>query len=372
MSRRRNTFKGFSGHQSHRYGGKGSGGDVCGWRAVRLMASALRRLPKERRRWIVELWAHPNKKRVRLQRVGGSNSRGRGYVIDDRTIVDGITRRMNDLKCDASSQIAVDIARFYKNDRRFAESRRNAELMDKRNTGCKNLRHTRDPMKHGSKVHTQVYHAVRYAIQMSGMYKNKRPLPKKFNIDPCTNSCIIGMLRSGLYPFSSEWPVFSARGTGIATSADILAIDVKSDYEPVFVEIKTGSATKAMDACSEKSWQSVGGNGCVSAVVQVALTRSIGLECYSNVFSSEKSSACVIFARPWGIVRIEVTDDAMCETQCAKLCSIMLARNSTLRSSLSSNANTQAHMTTARTPRKRAPKTYKVGFEDDDDDDDEQ
>lgn len=364
MSRRgaRNSFGGFSAKQSHRYGNKKPSGDVCGWRAVRLMAKALGRLPKARKKWITKLWSHPHKKRVRLQRVGGTQSRGRGFVIDDHTIVDGITRRMSDLRCDASARIAVDIANFYKKDARFLASRKSAEAMDKRNSGCRNLKNTRNPMKHGSKVHVQVYHAVRYAVKLSGLHKTKRPLPKKFAVDPCTNSCLIGMLKTGLYPFSSEWPVFTARGTGIATSADVMAIDTKNEYEPVFVEIKTGSATKAMDACIEKSWQTIGNNGCISAIAQVALTRHIGIECYSTVFAGMQVSACVVFARPWGIVRVELPDEAVCDRLVQRLCSIILSRNGSLRSKLSSNSNTQAHMTTANKPRKRPPKTYKAGF----------
>jgi hypothetical protein len=354
---------GFASRQNYRYGSKKPSGEVCGWKAVRLMASALKRLPKERRKWIASLWTHPHKKRVRLQRVGGSQSRGRGFVIDDRTIVDGITRRMGDLKCDASAQIAVDIASFYKKDARFLKSRKNAAAMDKKHSGCKNLSRSRNPMRHGSKVHVQIYHAVRYAVKISGLHRSKQPLPKKFNVDPCTSSCLIGMIKSGLYPFSSEWPVFTTQGTGIATSADILAIDTKCEYEPVFVEIKTGSATKAMDACIKKSWQTIGNNGCVSAVAQVALTRSIALECYSNVFSSTRSSACVVFARPWGIVRVEVPDEDECERLVGRLSRLILFRGKSLRANLSSNSNTQAHMTAANKPRKRKPKTYKVGFD---------
>jgi hypothetical protein len=327
------------------------------------MASALRRLPKERIKWMRELWAHPHKKRVRLQRVGGANSGGRGYVIDDHTIVDGITRRMDDLKCDESVAIATEIADFYKRDATYIQSKKNAMQMDKSKGACHCLKRGHNPMKHGSKVHNQVYHAVRYAVHISGAHRTKRPLPKKFSIDPCANSCLIGMVKSGLFPFSSEWPMFTTTGTGIATSVDILALDSRNSYEPVFVEIKTGSVTKAMDTCISKSWQTIGKNGFVSAAAQVVLTKKIAVQCYSRLFSDGNSSACVIFARPWGIVRIEIPDGAIPASRVADLLQIMLDRKNTLRSKLSTNANTQAHMTTSNTPRKRPPKVYEAGFE---------
>lgn len=332
---------------------------VSGIAAVQLLSKALAGMPSDKIDFIREVWNHPNHKRIHLQKVGGSTSKGRGFVIDNRVIVDGLTRRMQRLDCDESAEIISSIARYYREDEWCASVSEKSQELDKKCKKCSNLRKM-DPMQHGSSVHVQLYNAVRYALHLSGLHRTKRKLPAKFDVDVCTNECLLAMVRSGLYAFTSEWQVFSTQGTGIATAVDLVALDAKNGYRPVVIEIKTGSAVKAMSGCR---YNTLGKFGLTCAAVQTALTKALMAQCYSRLFQHGTTGACILYCRPWGVIRIEVDDDVVSKEDSAALLKVLLRREKSLRSGLSRDNNSQSHLTSKGKPRKRTPREYEVGFE---------
>lgn len=346
---------------------------IDGAPAVTALVKALHRVPKEKLAWMQQtLWTHNNKKRVRLQRVGGERgTNGRAYVIDRSTTVDGITRRMKSVVHDVCRQNGERMATLLANDGDAKRVRSQLVAKDKNcSRPCPNLARGKrcNPMAHGSAVHANVYHIIRHALHRTGLHRPNSPLSRSLRVDTCAHACIIGMIKNGLYPFSSEWPAFTTEGTGLATAADVLAFDAHRGFMPTVIELKTGSADRATDMRIGGS-RDIAGNGLVAAIVQVALTRQIAFSCYKDVFSVENTSARVVYARSWGIVSFEVSEDVMSVAQAEELLRVFLTHGKTLRRGLSQYKNHQSFLTSNNKPRKRVPKRYKAGFDAADDDD---
>lgn len=356
---------------------------VDGKPVVRQLARALTRLPRERKDWLRKtLWPHKNKRRVRLQRVGGDRgTNGRAYVIDSATTVDGVTRRMKSVVHNECRRASEATSRFYDNDAQYKRTCEALERLDGRYDTCPNLfsRHSNSrrerggdgngddyknkAMVHGSKVHMDVYHIIRHALHESQLHKCQQGVARNFRIDPCAHACVMGMLTKGLYPFSSEWPVFSVEGTGIATAVDALAFDRRKNFAPALIEIKTGSASKAMDLRVANS-RDISGFGMVAAAIQVALTRELMLSCYKDAFAAEtRLNAYVVYARTWGVVKIDVPYRMLSRAQVQQLLKVMLHQGTTMRQSLPTHKNHQSHLTANNKPRRRTPKQYTVGFD---------
>lgn len=362
------------------YGNRTTDGDAV----VRKLAQALRTIPKERVRWLkTHLWSHANKRRVRLQRVGGERgNNGRAYVIDRHTAVDGITRRMKNVVHNECKRASEKVARFYADDQEYSSARSALAQFDERYATCTNLFSRRrqgrqngggsdnaknSAMAHGSKVHVDVYHIIRHALHVSGIHRSRRRLAEQFRVDPCAHACVMGLISKGLYPFSAEWPVFSTEGTGIATAVDALAFDRRNSFGVTLVELKTGSADKAMDMRVMTS-RDISGYGMVAAALQVALSRELMLKCYVSAFVEHEVAtalgAVVVYARSWGIVCVDVSYDTLSRVDTLKLLKVLLHHGgTTLRQSLPAHKNEQSHVTAKNKPRRRAPKLYRIGYE---------
>jgi len=340
---------------------------VNGWPAVHRLASMLKSVPKEKQDVIRKLWRHVNKKRIRLERLGGQNRHsGRGFVIDGHTVVDGLTKRMEDLLSDYSPYTCTGKLRFMKaplalllSDESIQQSLKTCQKNDKAFPSCKEIRG--NPMQHGSKVHNEVYNAVRHAIRIAKIYTDNRPLPRNFDVDVCTNACLLSMVKFGLAPFSSEWPAFYEKDTGCATAADILALDVNDHFKMTIVELKTGSVVQAMRTPREGQAQ---WNGMLSAVIQNVTTAAMCRVCYGpEFFSWSDTTSCVIYARPWGCVKIEIPPALWSPAIAGRLCRILAERKrGSLRETIPEKNNQQSFNTSKGKKRIRAPKTFEVGF----------
>lgn len=341
---------------------------VDGWPAVHSLASLLKQIPKPHRRKIMELWKHSNKKRIRLERLGGEARRaGRGFVIDNTTVVDGLTKRMDDLlknydPCALRGDMAFMRTPMESLMHNSSVNRAlgGALACDDKGPKCRAIRG--DPMKHGSRVHGEVYSAVRHAIRLAKLHRDKIPPPKHFDVDPCTRAVLLSMAQAGLAPFTSEWPAFFSGGSGCATAADVLAIDTRAGYKMTVVELKTGSVVKAMSMPKpgEARW-----SGMLCAAIQSIATTAMCRDCYGDVlFDAARTNSCILYARPWGCVRIDIPRPLMARPVAHGLLALLAdRRGGALRKSLSSRHNEQAHRTTKGTARKRRPKQYKVGFD---------
>lgn len=359
---------------------------VNGDKAVNALVKALARVPERHKRWMREqLFVHNNKKRVRLQRVGGKKGNtGRAYVIDS-TAVDGITRRMQNIVDDECRRCADDVAEFFQNSIECRRTRHRIEECEDGEKPCPVLSSRKgcDPMRHGSAVHDQVYHIVRRALIKSKLYRTRQAVARNFKVDVCAQACVLGLVKNGLYPFSAEWPVFTARGTGLATAADLLAFDARAQhapagdgskqhvptFAPVFVEIKTGNAMRATDMRIAKN-RDMAGFGLVAATLQVALTRQLAFECYKpaaksreSIFDRATTRSAVVYARSWGVAIFNVHDDMLGKDRVARVLDIMLTKGETLRKNLRAEKNHQSFLTSHGTRRKRKPKIYRTGFE---------
>src|ERR1700674_4513233 len=62
---------------------------------VRKLAVKMKSFPEDVKKKIKQLWCHPNKKRIGLQNLGGTAHKSKGFVIDNRNAVDGLTRRID-------------------------------------------------------------------------------------------------------------------------------------------------------------------------------------------------------------------------------------------------------------------------------------
>lgn len=342
---------------------------IDGTATVSALVKALHRVPKERLAWMKDtLWTHANKRRVRLQRVGGERgTNGRAYVIDRATTVDGITRRMKTVVHDLCRQNSERIALCFASDEDAKRVRSQLATKDRNcRKPCPNLSARGgkqcNPMAHGSAVHANVYHIIRHALHRTNLHRPKRPLTRSFRIDMCAHACVLGMIQNGLYPFSSEWPAFTTDGTGLATAADVLAFDARCDFAPTVVELKTGSVERATDMRIGGS-RDIAGNGLVAAAIQVALTRQMMFSCFKGAFVPHDTGARVVYARSWGVVAFDINDDLITTKQAEELLRVLLTHGKTQRRHLSDYKNHQSFLTSNNKPRKRLPKQYTVGFD---------
>lgn len=323
---------------------------------IGLLSKKINSFPIETLRHLKKIFSHENKRKIRLQRLNGEKSNGRGFVIDSNYVVDGLTKRMaNTRKLYNPSDI--DITNIYSvSDRNFfgltkhskiynlnsliqhsITSRpeilgysKNKKIAVMENTiKCPNYNKL-GPMNHGSLVHQELYKAVSYIIKISGIVvkmnslnnqdgdddddssikkarsslnQDKRKLPKRFEVDSCTMMALKYFLIKGIIPISSEWPAFTRQPPGCATAIDIIAIDTKNDYKITMIEIKTGSIywTVQKPRAGEDQWL-----GIFTSMWQLIVSSIMCRVCYGNLFDWSKLDFKLVHVRPWGCVPFNI------------------------------------------------------------------
>ncbi len=344
------------------------------------MAKHMMEFPDDVKAKIRELWKHTNKKRIRLQNLGGDGSKSKGFVIDNSTVVDGLTRRIDDWlqeRLEKKDEIDDFIVQFFKtfiDDPAYKTIIAHIQAMDKqKKCKCMNLKYKKmNPMEHGSKVHYEVYNAVRYALKLSGLSPTKRDNPKQFHIDQCTKSCLLSLIKTQLIPFTAEWPVFVTEGTGCATALDLICIDMKNGYSIKTIELKTGNVVKAMKPSGYISKHHIEYSQTSIAAIQLLLSTFMGNRCYGNKFfpivqeiepGFDFSQFCnIVYIKSWGSIILNVPKIICDYEKLEKLYNDVIFRSSgSLRESIGVKPNTQSKMTVKGTPRKNC-KVLKVGF----------
>ena len=346
---------------------------------VRLLAKKLKSIPDETKNKIKELWLNPQKKRIRLQNLGADKQKSKGFVIDNNNVVDGLTRRINDWlenQVEKDKKVEPYLIEFFKtfvdhNDIKELVSKLAAHDKEKR-CRCYNLKVKKmDPMTHGSKVHQEVYNAVRYALKLSGLSETKRKIPQKFNIDECTKSCLLKLLNSKLIPFTAEWPVFTSDGTGCATAFDLVCIDFNKNYEFKVIELKTGNVVKALKANKYISNHHIPYNQASVAAIQLLLTIYIGKQCYGNKYFNivdDSEGECsfsnfcnIMYIKSWGSILLNIPKVICQNDKIEHLFRSIIFRRESLRDNLPNHKNAQSLLTSKGTVRKRR-KQLTVGF----------
>lgn len=348
---------------------------INGYIHVNILANKLKNVPDETKILIRELWTHPNKKRVRLERLGGKSSAGKGFVIDGNTVVDGLTRRIKDWfethtnnKTDLP-QYMLDYFNYFTSHDEYKTIISRIESHDKtQKVRCKNMR-IMDPMRHGSVVHQEMYNAVRYILKISEITTNKQKLPQKFSIDQCTKSCLIALINSDLIPVTSEWPCYVEDGSGCATAIDLICVDLRNDCKLRIIELKTGNAAKALKP-SINFMCDYQYNRASMDSLQLLISTFFASKCYGSKFFDVESQAN--FSKLMGLLYINSSysvvlnvPEIICKSDHVRdLCQKILNREDggSLRSDLNVECNTQALKTTKKTIRKKQPKVFKVGF----------
>ena len=347
---------------------------------VDLMAKRMTKFPDDVKLKIKELWAHPHKKRIRLQNLGGSGPKTKGFVIDNSHAVDGLTRRIDDwLKNgmenkDKLDDYLIDFFRTFIDHDSYKTIITEIESMDKTHRcKCPNLKFKKmNPMEHGSKVHAEVYNAVRYALKTAGLCDTKRPIPQKFNIDQCTKSCLLSLIKTQLIPFTAEWPVFTTEGTGCATALDLICIDMKNGNTIKTVELKTGNVVKALKSSGYVPKHHIEYSQASVAAIQLLMSTFLGNKCFGNKFfpisrdseivSEFSNFSNLIYIKSWGSIVLNIPQVICDHGKLEKLYNDILFRSEgSLRESLKINCNTQSSLTTKGTKRKKC-KVLQVGF----------
>jgi hypothetical protein len=349
---------------------------ISGYIYVNMIANEIRKLPSDVKEHIMSLWTHKNKKRIRLQRLGGTDkrSKARGYVIDNTTVVDGITRRISDWfdkdlngKGDVPSYMNDLFAAFGTDLYQNMAEKINENDKEHR-CKCNNAKKM-PPMEHGDLVHKQLYNIVRYAVKRSGMHDDKRPLPASFTIDMCTRSAIVSLLKVGLVPVGSEFPVFSSIGTGSATSIDLICIDTRNGNKMRFIEIKTGNMSKKIQMSMTLSNGTRYSQSSIDAI-QIILTTFFGYLTYGDAFFPIESQmedfgdvVALCYTKSWGgfvmnVPRVVCKMDVVVDMANR----VLDRKDGSLRAGLNVNKNTQNTHTVKGTPKKRPAKVLEVGF----------
>ncbi len=343
---------------------------INGYKYVKFVAQKLKELPKEVQTKIKLLWSHPNKKRVRLERLGGQSSGGRGFVVDGMTVLDGLTRRIEDwMKNTTMNPVMREYIDAFINGQEYKDTIRDIQQIDKqKKCKCRYMK-TMAPMDHGKQVHRNMYDLIRYAIKMSGLCSDKRKMPKLFNIDICAAKCVMTLMKKNLIPFTSEWPAFNTEGTGCATAIDIIAVDAGNEYQFVNIELKSGNAAKALTPNIALPTAMIICNAAAIAGIQVMITMLMMNRCYGNTHftinpeSDFSSQMKLIYVRSWGAVILKIPPCICFREPAVQIMNAIVNRGGgSLRANLATNVNTQAFKTTKGTKRKKAPKTYKIGF----------
>jgi len=346
---------------------------------VNILAKKMKTFPDDAKSKIKKLWSHSQKKRIRLQNLGGESSKSKGFVIDNNNVVDGLTRRIDDWiqnELEKKKHLDPFIIEFF-NTFIEHESYKNIveeiAAMDKKNKcKCANLRQKKmSPMAHGSKVHQEIYDSVRYALKLSGLSDTKRPVPKRFHIDQCTKSCLLSLIKTELIPFTAEWPVFTNEGTGCATALDLICLDAKNNFCIKTIELKTGNVVKALKGTGYISKHKISYSQASIAAIQLLLSTFIGNKCYGNKYfsiakehagESDFSNICnIIYIKSWGSIVLNIPKNICIFENLQKLYEHIIFKSASLRDNLSLNHNTQSHLTTKGTKRKKC-KILKVGF----------
>lgn len=350
---------------------------INGFLYVNLIAAEIKKLPDEVKMNIMELWNHKNKKRIRLQRLGGTDkrSKSKGYVIDNTTVVDGITRRIGDwFSNDIHSvrdipQYVMDLFNAFIDGEGYRSISEKVDEHDKTyRCRCVNAKRM-NPMEHGDLVHKQIYTAVRYAVKRSELHDDKRSIPSSFTIDRCTKSALSALLRVGLIPISSEFPVFSDIGTGSATAIDIICIDTKNNNKFRFIEVKTGNCGKKIKPMLRLA---DGTQYCQASIdsIQIMLTAFFGYLTYGDKFfpiESQKhdfsDTIGVCYTKSWGALIMNVPNKICTLDNISDMAKRVLDRkDGSLRVHLGKNKNTPNTHTTKGTPKKKPVKDLKIGF----------
>ncbi len=350
---------------------------INGFIYVNMIAKEIKKLPEDVKEHVLALWKHDHKKRIRLQRLGGKDkrSKARGYVIDNTTVVDGITRRIADWvdkELNGKREVPLylhDLFNAFNSDA-YQDMAKAIESKDKTlRTRCPNARNM-DPMEHGDHVHKQVYNAVRYAVKRSGMHSDKRADPTSFVIDMCTRSAIVSMLRVGLVPISSEFPVFSNIGTGSATAIDVICVDTRNGNKLRFIEMKTGNCAKKIKPEMTLSNGTRYSQASMDSI-QIMLTAFFGFLTYGDIFFPIETQfddfsdiIGICYTKPWGGVVMNVPR-VICKHSIIKdMATRVLDRgDGSLRKKLGANKNSQNTHTVRGTPKKRPVKVLQVGYE---------
>jgi hypothetical protein len=350
---------------------------INGFLYVNMIAEKIKKLPDEVKIKINELWTHKNKKRIRLQRLGGTDkrSKSKGYVIDNTTVVDGITRRIGDwIKNDIHTvrdipPYVMDLFNAFIEGEGYQSISKQVDEHDKQyKCRCINAKRM-EPMEHGDLVHKQLYTAIRYAVKRGELHDDKRSIPVSFIIDRCTKSAIISMLTVGLIPISSEFPVFSNVGTGSATAIDIICIDTKNDNKFRFIEVKTGNCGKKIKPMLSLA---DGTKYCQASIdsIQIMLTAYFGYQTYGDKFfpiETQKADFSdtigVCYTKSWGAFIMNVPSIVCNMDNVSDMTKRVLDRkDGSLRVKLGKNKNTPNSHTVKGTPKKRPVKDLKVGF----------
>ena len=350
---------------------------IDGFIYVNMIADKIKALSDDVKEEIMALWKHKNKKRIRLQRLGGTDKRSqsKGYVIDNTTVVDGITRRIDDwFKSDLNPvrdvpPYVTDLFNAFNEGEGYQSIVRQIDEHDKEyRCRCVNAKRMK-PMEHGDLVHKQLYTAVRYAVKRGGMNDEKRSIPSSFIIDRCTKSAIVSMLTVGLIPISSEFPVFSSVGTGSATSIDIICIDTRNGNNMRFIEVKTGNCGKKIKPLLKLI---DGTKYCQASVdsIQIMLTAYFGFQTYGDRFFPMESQKCdfssmigLCYTKSWGALIMNVPN-VVCNLDIVSDMTLRVLdrKEGSLRERLGKNKNTPNSHTLKGTPKKKPVKSLEIGF----------
>jgi len=319
------------------------------------------------------IFSHENKRKIRLQRLNGEKSNGRGFVIDTNYVVDGLTSRMKNTR-KLYNPNDIDIENIYSRSDRarfFSEHDNNKNKINTLNKlilktisnkteirgylknkkiavmekTIKCANHSKlGAMNHGSVVHQELYKAVSYIIKISGVVvkmnalnnkktqndddvecntkrktclnQDKRKLPKRFEVDSCTMMALKFFLIKGLVPISSEWPAFTRQSPGCATAIDIIAIDTKNNYKLTVIEIKTGSIYWAIQKprAGEDQWL-----GVFISMWQLIISALLCRVCYGKLFDWNDIGFRLVHVRPWGCVPFEIPKEFLTPRFCQML-----------------------------------------------------
>lgn len=406
--------------------GNAKRGKINAYPLVDALADKLNKLPNEKKEMLRNLWSHDNKKKIRLAHLGGEKSRGRGFVIDRNHLVDGLTTRMDqtreiydprDIKLkymdNGPNNLYDMIKREIYDNSLVSNFKKNARMrLTNKNVKCA-AQMNGNAMKHGSLIHQELYKAIFYIVKKSkittlinnvgGKTENyinedKRKLPKSFLVDHCTISALKFFLTKSIIPISSEWPAFTREPPGCATAIDIIAIDYNNNHKLSVIEIKTGNFDWAIQLprAGESQWM-----GVFISMWQLIMSALFCRMCYGKIFEWTKTDMKLIYVRPWGCVMLNIPKNFRSPEFCQLIWDITMnpvesfssvlsdkdkksprymsiyneriknnkriksnrgVIDKSLRSHLNSQINTESHMTTNGTTRKRKPKEYEVGF----------
>lgn len=349
---------------------------INGYLYVNPLANKLKNLEDSTKALIREFYQHPNKRRIRLQNLGGKlSAKNKGFVIDNNTVVDGLTRRIKDWfeanidNLDKLPQYILDYFNFYILNQSYKDIINDIETQDKRQKiRCNNTR-VMDPMRHGSLVHQQMYNSVRYILKLSGIVQNKQKLPKKFSIDKCTKSCLVALIKSNLIPITSEWPCFVEDGTGCATAMDLICVDLNNDNKLKIIELKTGNAAKALKPSFISKGEFTYNRASMDSI-QLLISAFFAYRCYGSKFFdiTDENKFCgsmgLLYINSSYSVILDVPSIICNLENVTDLSKRILYREegTSLRNDLTADHNTQSKLTITNKIRKRKPKTFKVGF----------